>query len=160
MTAITRWVLSHKRLVTAFWLLVTVVGVATVGPATSAFSTKFTVPGREGFTTNAKIVRLLHSGGDAAPLVPVVTLPATATIHDPAVRAGLLRVQRAVRQAVPGARMASFADTGSRALVSADGRTTYVLAYPPPDNKGFGNNTDAAKRAAAALAGATVAGSP
>ena len=77
---------------------------------------------------------------------------------DPAVRSGLLTVERALRRAVPGARTASFADTGSRALVSTDGRTTYVLAYPPPDTKGFGDNTAAAKRAAAALSGVTVAG--
>ena len=65
MTVITRWVLAHKRLVTAFWVLVTLVGMATVGTATSAFSSKFTVPGREGFTTNARIVALLHTGGDS-----------------------------------------------------------------------------------------------
>ena len=35
-----------------------------------------------------------------------------------------------------------------------------MLAYPLPDNEAFGNNTKAAKRAAAALAGATVAGAP
>jgi hypothetical protein len=45
MTATTRWVLAHKRLVTAFWVLVTVVGMATVGSATSAFSNKFTAAG-------------------------------------------------------------------------------------------------------------------
>ena len=35
-----------------------------------------------------------------------------------------------------------------------------MLAYPPPDNESFGNNTKAAKAAAAALAGVTVAGAP
>jgi RND superfamily putative drug exporter len=160
MTAITRWVLAHKRIVTGFWVLVTVVGMATVGSSTSAFSSKFTVPGREGFQTNARIVALLHSGGDAAPLVPVVTLPAGTSVSTPQVRAGLLAVERAVREAVPGTRTASYADTGSRALVSADGRTTFVLAYPPPDNTGFGDNTAAAKRATAALSHVSVAGAP
>ena len=75
MVPITRWVLSHKRLVTVFWVAVTLVGIATVSSATSAFSSQFTVPGREGFTTNAKIIKLLRSGGDSAPLVPVLTLP-------------------------------------------------------------------------------------
>ena len=45
--------------------------------------------------------------------------------------------------------------------MSADGRTTFVLAYPPPDNEAFGNNTHAAaKTATAALAGDTIAGAP
>ena len=57
-------------------------------------------------------------------------------------------------------RTASFASTASRALVSADGRTTFVLAFPPPDNESFGNNTRAAKAAQAALAGETIAGAP
>jgi RND superfamily putative drug exporter len=56
--------------------------------------------------------------------------------------------------------VASFATTGNRAFVSRDGRTTFMLAYPPPDNESFGNNTKAAKAAAAALTGETVAGAP
>ena len=31
MTSITRWVLGHKRLVTLAWVVVTLVGIATVG---------------------------------------------------------------------------------------------------------------------------------
>jgi RND superfamily putative drug exporter len=160
MTSITRWVLAHKRLVTIAWVLITLVGIATVGSSTSAFSKKFSVPGREGFTTNDKIARIYHSGGRYAPLVPVVTLPPGVSVSSPQVRTGLQQIQAKLRQAIPGVRTASYADTGSRAFVSADGRTTFVLAYPPPDNESFGNNTHAAKAAAAALAGDTVAGAP
>ncbi|MGA9858458.1 MAG: hypothetical protein WBQ18_11395, partial [Solirubrobacteraceae bacterium] len=74
MVAITRWVLAHKRIVGAFWAIVTIVGIASVGQATKAFSTEFSVPGREGFVTNTQIQRLLHSGGRSAPLLAVVTL--------------------------------------------------------------------------------------
>ena len=60
---------------------------------------------------------------------------------------------------LPGARIASYASTGSHAFVSADGRTTFEIVHPPPDpTASFGTNTRAAKRAAAALAGVTVAG--
>ena len=55
--SVTRWVLAHKRIVVSFWVLVTVVGIATVGSSTKSFSTQFSVPGREGFTTNAGIDR-------------------------------------------------------------------------------------------------------
>jgi RND superfamily putative drug exporter len=71
-----------------------------------------------------------------------------------------LNVETKLRQAIPGTRTASFADTGSRAFVSGDGRTTFVLAYPPPSNESFGDNSKAAKRATAALAGTTIAGAP
>ena len=160
MTSLTRWILAHKRTVTVFWIVVTLVGIATVGSAVGAFSKTFSVPGREGYATNQKILHLYRSGGDRAPLVPVVTLPAGVSVSSPTVRAGLEQIEGKLRQAIPGVRTASFADTGNRAFVSSDGRTTFVLAYPPPDNESFGNNTKAAKKAAAVLAGDTIAGAP
>jgi hypothetical protein len=76
-TPFTRWILSHKRIVTIFWVAVTFVGIATVGTSTSSFSKTFSVPGREGFTTNARIVKTYDGGGNNAPLVPVVTRTAS-----------------------------------------------------------------------------------
>ncbi len=160
MTSTTRWVLAHKRIVASAWLLLTLVGIATVGTSTNSFSKKFSVPGREGFLTNDRIARIYHTGGNYAPLVPVVTLPPGTSVSSPTVRAGLKQVESKLRSAIPGARTASFATTGNRAFVSGDGRTTFVLAYPPPDNESFGNNTKAAKKAAAVLSGDTIAGAP
>ncbi|HET8976609.1 MAG TPA: MMPL family transporter [Solirubrobacteraceae bacterium] len=157
---ITRWVLSHRRLVVAFWVVVTLVGMATVNRATASFSNEFTVPGRQGFETNQQILRLFGTGGRSAALLEVVTLPAGTSVSAPAVRAGLAQVEARVRAAVPGTRTASYASTGSRAFVSADGRTTFVLGYPPPVTHSFGVNSAAAKQAAAALAGLRVAGAP
>ncbi len=160
MTSITRWVLAHRRLVTFFWILVTLVGIATVGKSTASFSNKFSVPGREGFVTNTQILSLYHGGGRNAPLIPVVTLPSGVSVTSSQVRGGLKQIESKLQRAIPGTRTASFASTGNRAFVSANGRTTFVLAYPPPDNQAFGDNTKAAKTAARVLAGATIAGSP
>ncbi len=160
LTSITRWVLAHRRLVTTAWVAITLVGIATVGSSTSAFSKKFTVPGREGFTTNSKIVGIYHQGGRGAPLVPVITLPRGVSVDTAQVKSQVLAVESKLHRAVPGVRTASFASTGDRAFVSADGRTTFLLAYPPPDNESFGDNTKAAKAATAALGGVTVAGAP
>jgi putative drug exporter of the RND superfamily len=160
MTTITRWVLAHKRWVAAFWIVVTIVGVATVGQSTKSFSSEFSVPGRQGYETNSQIQRLFGQGGRTSPLIGVVTLPAGTSVSSPAVRGGLENVQRRLERAISGLRTASFASTGNRAFVSADGRTTFVLAYPPPDNESFGNNTRAAKKAQAVLAGQTIAGAP
>jgi RND superfamily putative drug exporter len=160
MTSITRWVLAHKRLVAIFWIAVTVIGIVTVSQATKSFSTQFSVPGREGYETNVAIQRVYHQGGQYAPIVPVVTLPAGTAVSSPAVRSGLERVTGKLAAALPGARIASYASTGSSAFVSADGRTTFLLAYPLPDNESFGTNTHAAAKAAAALRGVTIAGAP
>ncbi len=157
-TAITRWVLAHKRLVVAAWVLITVVGIATIGSSTKSFSQEFSVPGREGFQTNARIKQIFHNGGDSAPLLAVITLPHGTSVSSGAVRSGLERVQSDLQSAIPGARTASFASTGNRAFVSRDGRTTFVLAYPPPVLGSFGSNTHAAKVATATLSSARVAG--
>src|SRR3979411_1501267 len=57
--------------------------------------------------------------------------------------------------------MAGYASTHNPGFVSKDGRTTFIVAYPPPDPKqAFNDNPNAAKKATAALSGATVAGAP
>jgi RND superfamily putative drug exporter len=113
MTAITRWVLAHKRIVAAVWILVTVVGIATVGQATKVFSNEFSVPGREAYETNVAIAHLYHQGGRNAPIVPVVTLAPGTPVSSAPVRAGLTQVEAQLRAAIPGLRAASFASTGS-----------------------------------------------
>jgi putative drug exporter of the RND superfamily len=160
MERLTRWVLAHRRLVVAFWVVLTVAGIATVGNATKAMNQKFSVPGREGWETNVQIMRLYHgTGGNSAPLEPVVTLPAGKTVASPGVRAQLLGVEQRLAQALPGARIAGYGSTGNRAFASRDGRTTFVVAYPVPDpNQPFGDNPKAEQRARAALSGATVGG--
>ncbi|MBV9816889.1 MAG: MMPL family transporter [Solirubrobacterales bacterium] len=160
LTSTTRWVLAHRRIVAGAWILITLVGIATVGQATKSFSKQFSVPGRPGFQTNTAILRSVHGGGRYAPLLAVLRLPGGDSVHSAAVHAGLIRVQARLEAAIPGLRAASYATTGSRAFTSGDGRTTFVLAYPPPDNESFGANTRAAERARSALAGVTIAGRP
>src|SRR3954447_11375343 len=160
MTHLTRWVLAHRRLVVAFWVLVTFIGIATSGAATKAMDQHFSVPGREGWVTNEKIKALYGgTGGDGSPLVPVVSLPQGKTASDPAVRSDLRALETKITQAVPGTRLAGYGSTGNRAFVSKDGRTAFVIAYPPLDpDEIFGNNPKPEKKLRAALKGATVGG--
>ncbi|HTA05500.1 MAG TPA: MMPL family transporter, partial [Solirubrobacteraceae bacterium] len=162
MASLTRWVLAHKRIVVAFWLVLTLVGMASAGSATKALKQKFSVPGKEGWVTNEQIARDFHgTGGNTSPLIPVVTLPAGKTVASPGVKQELAALEARVATTLPGARIAGYAATGSDTFVSEDRRTTFILAYPLPDPKeSFGNNPDAAKHATAALKGATVAGTP
>jgi len=162
MTSITRWVLAHKRIVVCFWVLVTLVGMASAGSATKALKQKFSVPGKEGWITNQQIAhRFNGTGGNGAPLLAVVTLPAGRQLSSPAVQSGLRAVESRLERALPGARLAGYASTADPAFLSGDRHTTFVVAYPPPDpTQAFEDNPEAAKRASAALAGATVAGAP
>jgi len=97
---IARWVLAHKRLVVVFWIVLTVVGGAASGAATNAMKQKFSVPGKEGWLANQEIARLYHgTGGNASPLVPVVTLPAGTSAAQ--ARAQLTGLERPVARALP-----------------------------------------------------------
>lgn len=162
METFTCWALRHRRLIVGFWLLITVVGILTASAATRAMDQKFSVPGAEGWETNLQIARLFDgSGGNAAPLVPVVQMPAGRSVVDSAARADLARVERTLARALPGARVAGFASTGDRAFVSRDGRTSFVIAYPRADpREPFGQNPSAEKAARTALRDARVAGQP
>jgi RND superfamily putative drug exporter len=162
MTTLTRWVLAHKRIVVAFWVLLTLVGGASAGSATKALKQKFSVPGKEGWQTNQRIMRDFHgTGGNGAPLLAVVTLPAGRSVDSRAVQSELRAVEARLESTLPGVRLAGYASTHSAAFLSADGHTTFVIAYPPPDpTQAFEDNPEAAKHASAALAGTTVAGAP
>src|SRR3954453_12144534 len=160
MASLTRWVLGHRRRVVAFWVIVTIVGMASAGSVTDALKQEFSVPGKEGWETNKQIAALFGgTGGDSAPLVPVVVLPRGTTVDSPGVRADLRAIDRRIVRALPGTRLAGYATTGDRAFVSKDGRTVFTVAYPPPDpDQPFADNPKAEKKARAALRGARVAG--
>jgi predicted enzyme related to lactoylglutathione lyase len=66
---------KYFSVVVGFWLVVTVAAFAAIGPAGSALSQQFNVPGREGFETNKELAAIYGNGGDVAPIVPVVKLP-------------------------------------------------------------------------------------
>src|SRR5215212_1981008 len=162
MSALTRWVLAHKRIVAISWLLFAIAGAAAAGPASRALEPSFSVPDKEGWETNVKIAQQYRgTGGDSAPLIPVVSLPPGADVDSKAVRGQLAQVDARLERALPGARISSYASTHDRTFVSADGRMTFALAYPRPDaDSAFGENPEAEKAAHRALAGATVAGQP
>ena len=162
MASLTRWVLAHKKTVVLAWIVLAIAGMAAAGPASNALDPEFSVPGKEGWETNVDIAaRYQGTGGDASPLLPVVTLPKGESVDSPRVKADLASLGARLERALPHARTASYASTGDRGFVSDDGRTTFAIVYPPPDpDSTFGENPRAEKAASAALAGITVAGAP
>jgi RND superfamily putative drug exporter len=162
MAPLTRWVLAHKRIVVIFWVLLTLIGIASSSAATKSLKQKFSVPGKEGWVTNQRIARDFRgTGGNSAPLMPIVTLPAGSSVNSPAVQSELRAIEARLQRVLPGGRVASYASTHNRAFLSKDSRTTFIIDYPRPDpNQPFGDNPKAAEKATAALKGMTVAGAP
>src|SRR5256885_3532341 len=160
MEQLTRFVLRHRRLVVAFWLVVTIIGIATVSDAVNAMDQKFSVPGREGWVTNSEIARIYdNTGRDTSPLLEVVTLPAGQSATS--VRSDLRALEDHAAKVIPKSRVAGYGSTGSKAFLSNDGRTAFTIIYPPEDPKApFGGNPDAEKHLRTAMAGATVGGAP
>lgn len=152
-------VVRRPWLVIAFWIVLVIVSVPNMQKATDSLSKKFTVPGREGFQTNEKVLRGYRIDLKSDAVVPVVTVQAPAKVTDPAVRAELGAALEKAQAAVPGSRLLSYANTGDTGFVSADGRTTYALLLlaPTPDG-GFDQGVNEVKDARAALASATVGG--
>jgi putative drug exporter of the RND superfamily len=162
MAQLTRWVLAHKRIVVIFWVILTLVGMASAGTATKALKQKFSVPGKEGWITNQRIqANFRGTGGDAAPLLAVVTLPAGASVDSATAQRELRAVEARFETVLPGTRLAGYASTHSASFLSRDRHTTFVVAYPPPDRtQAFEDNPKAAEKASAAIHGLTVAGAP
>ncbi|MGH2955477.1 MAG: MMPL family transporter [Solirubrobacterales bacterium] len=162
MSSLTRWVLTHKKTVVVSWIVLTIAGIMAAGPATENLEPEFSVPEKEGWETNVAIAEQYRgTGGNTAPLLPVVTIPDGQSVDSPAVKSELARLDSRLREALPASRIASYASTGDQAFVSDDGRTTFALIYPRPDpDSAFGENPAAERAASKALEGATVAGQP
>ncbi|HXD56578.1 MAG TPA: MMPL family transporter [Thermoleophilaceae bacterium] len=160
MEQLTRWVLRHRRLVVAIWLIVTIIGIATVNNAVNAMDQKFSVPGREGWVTNSEIAKIYdNTGSDTSPLLQVVTLPQGQSATN--FRSQLRGLEDTAAKAIPKARVAGYGSTGSRAFLSTDGRTAFTIIYPPEDPTApFGGNPDAEKDLRKAMGGAKIGGAP
>jgi hypothetical protein len=139
MTQLTRWVLAHKRLVVVFWVALTLVGMASAGSATKALKQKFSVPGKEGWVANQAIAgNFGGTGGNTAPLLPVVTLAAGATVGSPSVvgaraaaRAGSPCATRHPRQPREAGVIASAAPALPCPSQAGPRETVPLLAHTP-----------------------------
>jgi putative drug exporter of the RND superfamily len=144
MRRITQFVLAHRLLVVALWLLVVVAGVATLESTTKRLSTNFALPGQPGYVTDTKINALYHNGGDQQPTVLTATAPAGQHVSVAAAH----QVFAAAAAAVPGSRLADQATTGDRRFVTSNGRTSFALLFTPPST-GFGTDVTTPKATAA-----------
>jgi RND superfamily putative drug exporter len=159
MNAITRFSLSHRRLVALAWIALTVVGALTASSTTSRLTHSFATPGNPGYDTNLRIWKTFGVDGNEQPTIAVLHLAAGETMRTAAGRAAAARTFAAAHNAGHLA-VADYANTHNPTLVSQDGRTTWALIdMPNPDlplGSGVMGRIPQALRAAAPQ-GATVA---
>ncbi len=149
-----RFVLRHRKKVVTFWLVLLVAGVAGAGRVSDRLTFDFALPGEPGYETAKQIERIYGNGGNVAPSVLVVTVPRGETVRDDA-RTIAAAVER-VRGRQPQLRVVDYAATRDSRFVTADGRTTYAIAFSPrPRNF---DSPAASKQATAVLRSALPAG--
>jgi len=137
MTLLTAFVLRHRRWIVGFWLLALVAGGAAAGKVSQRLSTDFSLPGQPGYVAAQQIMRVYGNGGQRAPSILTVTVPAgeTARADQGQIAAAFGKLRAAERQL----RIVGYGDTGDPAFFTSDGRTTYALLFAPRP-KGFGSS--------------------
>ncbi len=146
MNGLTALVLRHRRLVMLAWLIVALVGAATLGSTTKRLSTQFKMPGEPSFVADSKILHLYHTMG--SPTVVTVTAPA----GQAASPATADRVLTTAAASVPGARVVDQENTGDAHFATTDDRTGFGLVYTPQQNGMRDSITPTITAAAAAAA--------
>jgi putative drug exporter of the RND superfamily len=129
-------VMHHRRIVSAVWLALFLVGGFSAGQLSDRLTFDFSLPGQPGDTAEKQ---LLESYGVTSQdtLIAFVTVPEGQRIEDQ--KPAVTGVFETIRKAAPQAQVTDFASTGDDALITADGRTAYALIQGPPP-KDFTDN--------------------
>ncbi|NUS14649.1 MAG: MMPL family transporter, partial [Streptomyces sp.] len=133
MERMTRWVLAHRWQVVLTWVVLALAGGAMASGTVDKLSYESKLPGRHSQQANDDMNRqFATTGGKNAPLLLTVTLPAGTGFDTPAVRQQWTALVDGVTpRNGRNVTFAGAAGTTGKALLSADGRTTVALVYPP-----------------------------
>jgi len=136
MRALTRWVLTHRRVVVLGWVCVAAAGGALASTTTSRLGKTFDLPGRPSFETGRRLAALYRGeAGGQDPTVPVITAPARRTLAGSSGRVLLQRVELAASEG-GRYRVLGYGTTGSPRFLTADGRSAFILVFT--GQQGFG----------------------
>ncbi len=125
-----RWaefVLTHRRWVALFWLVVVIGGATASGQVSNRLTYDFSLPGEPGTKTAQQITQTFGNGGYTAPYLVSVTYPEGQTVagHQAQVAAAF----DAVATKVPAVRVLDEANTGDAAFRTKHGRSAYALVF-------------------------------
>ncbi len=123
-----RWaefVLSHRKWVVVFWVLVAVAGGAASNQVSKRLTYDFSLPGEPGSQAAALIKETLGNGGYTAPYLVSVTYPQGRQVQQAQVAAAF----NAIESKVPDVRVLDEGNTGDAAFETRDGRTSYAMVF-------------------------------
>ncbi|MDP9317890.1 MAG: MMPL family transporter, partial [Actinomycetota bacterium] len=153
MERLARLVMHHRRIVSAFWLLLFIAGAASASQLSGRLTVDFSLPGQPGDAADHQLIETYGTSSFDTYLA-VLTVPTGETVQ--ADQAKIAQIFGAVKQALPVSRVVDYQTTGDKGFVSDDGRTTYALIQGPlPQSFGPGIET---KIEPALTAGAKQAG--
>src|SRR4051794_5345717 len=152
MRRLTDFVLRHRVLVLAVWLLAMAAGIATAKTTTDRMTRTFTLPSSPAAHAAALIDRDYRVGGAQDPDVVVVTGSGGARLDTAAARTSLAAIFDAVR--ATGDRVVDYPGTGDPAFLTKDRTSAYALVFVPP------RGPDAAATAAGPLQSVARAAAP
>ena len=136
MERLARFVMRHRRIVSAVWLVFFIAGAASAGQLSDRLTLDFSLPGQPGDTAEQQLIKT-YGTSSFDTYVAVVTVPAGETVT--ANQQEVAQVFGAVEQALPQARVVDFASTNDQGFVSDDGRSTFALIQGPlPESFGPG----------------------
>lgn len=127
-----RWaefVLTHRKLVVAFWLAVLVAGGVAAGRVSERLTIEFSLPGQPGAETAEKIMKKFGNGGNTSPYLVSVTLPDGQKVNDH--EAEVAAAFKGIGETIPSMRVLDEASTGDSAFRTEDGRTAYAMVFYP-----------------------------
>jgi RND superfamily putative drug exporter len=130
-----RWVLAHRRIVIAIWIIAFLVGGMGAGSVSKRLSFDFALPGQPGYETAKQIARSYGNGGESPSSVIVVTAPAGKTIGSE--QQQVAAAFEHARSTVPRVRIVDYGSTHDPHFLTSDGRTTYAIVFTPVE-KTFG----------------------
>lgn len=135
MRLISTFALKRRRLIFVFWLIALLAGGYASSHLSSRLGQNFDIPGTSSDKADAAIAARYGDGAAQSPLVVAVRLPTGMTANQPRLRASLLAGYSAAAAAAgvhgTAGRVVSYATTGNKGFVSADGRTTFGLIFSP-----------------------------
>ncbi len=136
MERLAHFVMHHRRIVSAFWLVFFIAGAASAGQLSDRLTLDFSLPGQPGDTAEQQLIKT-YGTSSFDTYVAVVTVPAGETVTSN--QQEVAQVFGAVGQALPRARVVDFASTNDEGFLSDDGRSTFALIQGPlPESFGPG----------------------
>ncbi len=136
MERLARLVMHHRRIISAFWLALFLVGGFAASQLTDRLSLDFSLPGQPGDTAEKQLINT-YGVSSFDTYITVVTVPPGDTVA--ADKQQVAQVFDAVGNSAPNLRVVDFASTGDQGFISSDGRTTFALVQgPAPQSFGPG----------------------